>query len=175
MNRPFHFKFTDIEEAGTFAGRASVFGVKDQGGDIVKAGAFKASLAKHKAAGRMPAFLAHHDVTKPIGVWTEVEEQAGALVVMGKFALETEAGRECYALAKMGALDGLSIGYGIADGGSHYDAQAKATVLTKLDLWEISLVTFPMNEAARVSRVKSGDVPKGGADPTTRLLHLAQL
>lgn len=175
MNRPFHFKFNDVEGNGEFTGRASVFDLKDHGGDIVKAGAFKASMSKHKASGRMPAFLAHHDATKPIGVWTEIEEQGNALVVMGKFALDTVAGREAYALAKMGALDGLSIGYDIPEGGSHFDRQTQANVLTKLNLWEISLVTFPMNEAARVDRVKSGEAPKQGVDLSTLLLHLAQL
>lgn len=175
MHRPFLFKFQDIEGTGIFTGRASVFNVKDHGGDIVKPGAFKASLSQQKAAGRMPAFLAHHDAKTPIGVWTEVEEQGDALVVMGKFALETTAGREAYSLAKMGALDGLSIGYAIPEGGAHFDRNTQANILTKLQLWEISLVTFPMNEAARVDRIKSTEAPKRGADNSTMLLHLAQL
>lgn len=142
---------------GVFSGYASIFGELDQQNDIVAAGAFQRSLAQWKQKGREPALLWMHDPTQPIGVWVSLHEDQNGLAVEGRLALGTQKGAEAYELLKLGALTGLSIGYRVVK--SRADKVRKATVLTDLDLFEISLVTFPANEKARVEDVKSPHVP----------------
>jgi HK97 family phage prohead protease len=103
----------------------------------------------------MPAMLWMHDSTTPIGLWLSLKEDANGLAVQGRLALRTQKGSEAYELLKMGALTGLSIGYRVV--ASRIDAARKARVLTDVDLFEISVVTFPANEAARVDEVKMPD------------------
>ena len=140
---------------GTVEGYGSVFGVRDSYDDVIAAGAFQASLAAHKKAGTMPAMLWQHDSDKPIGIWTEMAEDAKGLRIKGQLALETVLGKEAHALLKMGALNGLSIGF-ISKQWA-YDRETDIRTLTEIDLWEVSLVTFPANGAARVTNVKSVD------------------
>jgi len=138
---------------GLFSGYASVFGALDHQNEIVAAGAFMRTLASWRMQGRMPAMLWMHDPTLPIGLWMSLQEDKNGLAVQGRLALRTQKGMEAYELLKMGALTGLSIGYKVIS--SRIDGKRKARVLTDLDLFEISLVTFPANDAARVSDVKS--------------------
>ena len=140
-------------EDGTIEGYASVFGVKDNWDDIIVPGAFLATLNAHKAAGTMPALLWQHEDDKPIGIWQEMVEDTRGLRVKGQLALETSRGKEAHALLKMGAINGLSIGF-ISKAWS-YDVETDVRTLTEVDLWEVSLVTFPANHAARVTSVKS--------------------
>jgi len=137
---------------GIFTGYASVFGELDQQNEIVRAGAFARTLSKWQRQNRTPALLWMHDPTQPIGIWQNVREDASGLLVEGRLALRTQKGGEAYELLKLGALTGLSIGYRVVS--AQVDAKRKARILTDLDLFEISLVTFPANEAARVSEVK---------------------
>lgn len=143
-------------EDGTVEGYGSVFGVKDNYDDVIAKGSFVASLAEHKSAGTMPAMLWQHDSSAPIGVWTEMVEDAKGLRIKGQLALDTVKGKEAHALLKMGALNGLSIGFRSMPGTSKYNDDG-VRVLTSIDLWEVSLVTFPANEKARVTNVKSSD------------------
>lgn len=138
---------------GLFSGYASVFGLRDRQNEIVAPGAFARTLAAWRAQGRMPAMLWMHDPEQPIGLWLTLEEDANGLAVQGQLALRTQKGAEAYELLKMKALTGLSIGYRVVS--SRFDVARKARVLTDLDLFEISLVTFPANEEARVRDVKS--------------------
>jgi HK97 family phage prohead protease len=138
---------------GIFTGYASVFGELDQQNEIVTAGAFAATLAKWRRQGRQPAMLWMHDPTQPIGVWQRIEEDANGLRVEGRLALRAQKGAEAFELLKIGALTGLSIGYRVVK--SRADVKRRARVLTDVDLFEISLVTFPANEAARVGTVKT--------------------
>jgi uncharacterized protein len=138
---------------GLFSGYASVFGKIDHQNEIVDAGAFARSLKQWQQQNRNPAMLWMHDPTQPIGLWQSVREDQTGLLVEGRLALRTQKGGEAYELMKLGALTGLSIGYRVV--ASRVDAKRKARVLTDVDLFEISLVTFPANEAARVSVVKS--------------------
>jgi len=133
-------------ETRTISGRGSVFGNVDNGGDVVLPGAF----AKSIASGRKVAMLWQHDTREVIGVWTKVTEDADGLNVEGVLA-DTPRGNEAYALLKMGALDGLSIGYRTKDSEWREDVRA----IKEADLWEVSIVTFPMNEEARVDAVKA--------------------
>lgn len=121
-----------------------MFGATDQGGDIVEAGAYRISLAK----GRRIKMLWQHDPAQPIGVWDEVVEDAKGLWVRGRLLTDIARAREAASLIAAGAIDGLSIGYRTLR--AHKDASG-ARRLSELDLWEVSLVTFPMLPEARVT------------------------
>lgn len=140
-------------DTGTFEGYGSIFNITDRGGDIVVPGAFTDTLAAQKAAGRMPAMLWQHRQAEPIGVYTSMEEDSVGLKVRGQLALKTSRGAEAYELMKMGALSGMSIGYRTRD--DSYDRVTGVRSLKKVDLVELSLVTFPMNDSSRVSAVKT--------------------
>lgn len=154
--RAFAFEVRATGDNGEIEGYGSVWGVKDSYDDVIASGAFDASLKAHKSAGTMPAMLWQHDPSEPIGVWTEMSEDKNGLKVKGKLALETVRGKEAHALMKMGALNGLSIGF-ISKEWS-YDRETEIRTLTEIDLWEVSLVTFPANQKARVTSVKAADV-----------------
>jgi len=153
--RAFVLDLKATNDDGSVEGYGSVFGVRDSYDDVIAAGAFQASLAAHKKAGTMPAMLWQHDSDKPIGVWTEMVEDSKGLRIKGQLALETTLGKEAHALLKMGALNGLSIGFVSKQWA--YDRETDVRTLTEIDLWEVSLVTFPANGAARVTNVKSVD------------------
>lgn len=149
------FEIKAVNADGTVEGYGSVFGVRDNYDDVIAKGAFMDSLKSHKAAGTMPAMLWQHDADKPIGVWTEMVEDEKGLRIKGQLAMETVKGKEAHALLKMGALNGLSIGFMSKEWA--YDRDTEVRTLTAIDLWEVSLVTFPANEKARVTNVKSAD------------------
>lgn len=149
------FELKAIGADGTVEGYGSVFGVRDNYDDVIAKGAFIQSLKDHKAAGTMPAMLWQHDADKPIGVWTEMVEDEKGLRIKGQLAMETVKGKEAHALLKMGALNGLSIGFMSKEWS--YDSDTEVRTLTAIDLWEVSLVTFPANQKARVTNVKSAD------------------
>ena len=151
--RSFALQIKATGDDGTVEGYGSVFGVLDNYDDVIAKGAFIQSLKDHKAAGTMPAMLWQHDADKPIGVWTEMVEDEKGLRIKGQLAMETVKGKEAHALLKMGALNGLSIGFMSKEWS--YDRETEVRTLTAIDLWEVSLVTFPANEKARVTNVKS--------------------
>ena len=153
--RSFALQIKAAGDDGTVEGYGSVFGVRDNYDDVIAKGAFVQSLKDHKAAGTMPAMLWQHDADKPIGVWTEMVEDEKGLRIKGQLAMETVKGKEAHALLKMGALNGLSIGFMSKEWA--YDRDTEVRTLTAIDLWEVSLVTFPANEKARVTNVKSAD------------------
>lgn len=140
-------------EPGVFEGYGAIFGNLDRDGDIVAKGAFAASLQ-----GRVPALLWQHNAKEPIGKFDEVREDEKGLYVRGRLSLQGRGG-EAYELLKMGALDGLSIGFITKEASK--DALTGARTIKRAELMEISLVTFPANELARVSAVKAqGSVPE---------------
>jgi len=153
--RSFSLQIKATGDDGSIEGYGSVFGVRDNYDDVIAKGAFIASLSDHKAAGTMPAMLWQHEADEPIGIWTEMTEDAKGLRVKGQLCLETSQGKEAHALLKMGAINGLSIGFMSKQWA--YDQQADIRTLTEIDLWEVSLVTFPANEKARITNVKSSD------------------
>ena len=158
-------------EDGSIEGYGSVFGVKDNYDDTIAAGAFNASLAAHKANGTMPAMLWQHDSGSPIGIWTEMVEDSKGLLIKGRLALETTRGKEAHALLKMGALNGLSIGFMSKQWA--YDRETEVRTLTEIDLWEVSLVTFPANEKARVTNVKASPDDVNAPRDAERILREA--
>lgn len=160
--RNFAFELKATGDSGAVEGYGSVFGVRDNYDDVIAKGAFAASLAEHKAAGTMPAMLWQHNSDEPIGIWTAMVEDEKGLKISGQLALDTVRGKEAHALLKLGALNGLSIGFMSKQWA--YDRDTEVRTLIEIDLWEVSLVTFPANEKARVTNVKAAadelSVPK---------------
>lgn len=144
---------------GHFTGYASLFGVPDLGRDTVAPGAFAASLARRGAHGvRM---LWQHDPAEPIGSWLSLGEDARGLRVAGRLNLAVQRAREIDALMREGALDGLSIGFRVVRASPERGGRR----LLAVDLWEVSLVTFPLQPAARVTRASAPPI----APPRRRL------
>tara|TARA_Y100001972_G_scaffold122976_1_gene169477 strand:- start:381 stop:1142 length:762 start_codon:yes stop_codon:yes gene_type:complete len=141
------------KEKGMFEGYASIFGNKDLGNDVIEKGAFMRSL-RRKGAKKIK-MLYQHDTKEPIGVFDKVTEDQNGLYVKGRLAMGTQKGKEVYELMKMGAIDGLSVGYRVDAKGQSYDDKRKYRVLKEVELMEISAVTFPMNPRARIQAVKS--------------------
>lgn len=135
---------------GTFSGYASIFGQADLGGDLVEPGAFAGSLAARGASGVKMLF--QHDPAEPIGVWEALAEDDTGLYARGRLMPEVARAREVLSLMRAGALDGLSIGFRTVKGRT--DAVTGIRRLFEIDLWEISVVTFPMLPEARVETVK---------------------
>ena len=136
-----------MTEGAVIEGYASRFGLPDHGGDIVAKGAFAASLARLAARGDKVRMLWQHDPTKPIGVWDEIREDATGLWVKGRLLSEVTLAREAATLIEAGAIDGLSIGYRTIR--AEKDRQGRR-VLNEVELWEVSLVTFPMLPEAKL-------------------------
>ena len=141
---------------GTFEGYGSVFGNKDLGNDVIEAGAFSKSLKRRKPQN--VKLLYQHKSDMPIGVFDEIKEDEHGLVVKGRLALKTQAGAEAYELLKMGALDGLSIGFRVNPKEVSYDKRGNKRIIKEVDLMEVSLVTFPMNPQATVRSVKGEEI-----------------
>lgn len=140
------------DEYLTISGYGAVFGNMDGGGDIIMPGAFKECIAK----GRKPKMLWQHDASQPIGAWDEMREDDNGLYMKGRISKKAAKGAEIAALVKMGAIEGLSIGYRTQE--YEMDMDNGARKLTKLDLWETSVVTFPMNELANIYAMKSEEI-----------------
>ena len=136
-----------IDKNGRFAGYASVFGQVDQGGDIVMAGAFKKSLAKKGAGGIRLLF--QHDPKEPVGIWEKIVEDGFGLWVEGRLLPGIQRSDSLRALIEGGALDGLSIGF--RSERASKDKKSSHRRLWQINLWEISIVTFPMMEGARIT------------------------
>ena len=138
----------EVRDGTTICGYASLFGDVDQGNDIVETGAYSASLKSLKQSGLQVKMLWQHDATQPIGIWDEVREDAKGLWVKGRLLEVVAKGREAIALIEAGAIDGLSIGYRTRKATKNTKGQR---LLTELELWEVSLVTFPMLSNARIA------------------------
>ncbi|EJL6830113.1 HK97 family phage prohead protease [Vibrio cholerae] len=155
-------------ESGCFEGYANTFNFKDHAGDITMPGAFADTIKSFKQRGKMPKLLWQHKMDTPIGVWTDMYEDQHGLYAKGQFCLETQQGREAYALMKMGALDSFSIGY-ITEKES-YDSKSKANLLHKLQLLEVSVVSIPCNAESTVTVIKAFE---SNTTPTERELEKA--
>lgn len=155
-----------MQEDGTFLGYGSVFGIKDSYGDVVVKGAFVNSLVQ-----KMPKMLWQHRADTPIGVFTAAQEDEHGLRLEGKLTLDSTMGKDAYALMKAGAVDGLSIGYYLNK--YELNKEEKTLYIKEADLLEVSLVTFPANEAAQVEAVKtqflSSELNKAAMDMQSRM------
>lgn len=142
-------EFKAFGDSGSFEGYAAIFGNVDLGGDVIERGAFK-EFVKGKN-GRVK-ILNQHRQSDPIGT-AEVSQDGKGLFFQGQLILEAASGRSAYALMKGGALDGMSIGYDVLEGGAKI-LESGIRQLTALKLWEISPVTFGMNPLAGIETVK---------------------
>lgn len=141
-------EFDVDEKTGVISGYGSIFGNKDQGGDIVVKGAFAKSL---QDIPNVKLLWGHDAFSPPIGVWEAIKEDERGLHMKGRLFLETERGREAHVALKAGAIDGLSIGYQTVNAKNTKSGRE----LRELKLFEVSVVNFPMNQEATVDTVKS--------------------
>ena len=146
----------DREQYGRFEGYGAVFNNTDLGNDVIKNGAFRKSLRNRKP--KNIKLLYQHKTDMPIGVFDSMKEDEHGLYVKGRLALKTQMGREAYELLKMGALDGLSIGFKTNPKNYHIDKRSRRRVIDEVELMEVSLVTFPMNPKATVQMVKGQSI-----------------
>jgi len=154
--KQFHIeiKQDSITDEGVFSGLASTFGGEpDSYGDIVMPGAFAESLMKGGRNKRGIAMLYQHNAAKPIGRWEKIQELEIGLYVEGRLNLEKQMCKDILSDLKFGSIGGMSIGFNCDE----EDMEIKDGIryLKKINLWEISLVTFPANVNATVSLVKS--------------------
>jgi hypothetical protein len=149
---PVLIEMKDVGEDGSFTGLASTFGGKpDSYGDTIANGAFVDTIAKGGYGGNGIKMLWQHDRTKPIGVWTEMVETKKGLQVKGQIAINTSLGRDAYELLKIGAINAMSIGFDSVEA----ESTKTGRLFKKVELYEVSLVTFPANTGARITGVKS--------------------
>ncbi|QDL96763.1 HK97 family phage prohead protease [Rhodopseudomonas palustris] len=144
-----------LAEDGRIDGYASLFGEIDQARDMVMPGAFTQTL-KQRGLRRIP-MLFQHDPAEPVGVWLELAEDLRGLRARGRLIPDVARGRELLALLRAGAIDGLSIGYRTVRG--QIDPKTRVRRLYQVDLWEISIVTFPLLAGARIATVKQAPRP----------------
>lgn len=161
-HRDFSLEVKALKSGGLFSGHASLFDEVDSYDEKVARGAFTDTLAEYAAKGRALPVLWQHRTDEPIGVYERVEEDAKGLFVEGRLLVdEVERAREAYSLLKAKAVSGLSIGFYTRE--SSYDEKEHVRTLTKLDLVEISIVTVPALDSARISDVKqklaNGELP----------------
>ena len=151
-------KLADGAADGTIEGYASMFNLCDRGGDILLPGAFKATLADWRKRKQNPPMLWQHDSWTPVGVWTDLAEDEKGLKVMGSLVLDVPQASSARALVLAGAVKGLSIGYRTVD--YEIDRLTGIRKLKKVELWEVSLVTFPMLQEAMISGAKGAFDPR---------------
>jgi HK97 family phage prohead protease len=155
-----------MEEPGAFSGYGAIFGNQDNLGDVIQEGAFTSTLKEwKKERGKWPPMLLQHgggffgggaEDMLPVGQWVDMQENTRGLKVDGKlFAINTEKGQYIYEGLKSGVLDGLSIGFKVRQFIQGTKPTEPDRTLTDLDLWEVSIVTFPANPKARVTAVKA--------------------
>lgn len=162
---PLEVKFAEGATAGIFEGYGAVFGNVDAYGDVIQKGAFRETLREWKGLKKMPPMLVQHggwmmtDIDAlPVGIWEAMSEDDTGLQVKGRLInLDTERGKTIYGAMKEGALDGMSIGYRAKEFALGTKPEEPRRTLKKIDLIEVSVVTFPANGKARVGSIKSLD------------------
>jgi len=159
---PYAVKATDTE--GVIEGYASVFGVTDFYNEVVDKGAFTKTLDEHP---HIPVFWEHWELA---GVSVEHREDDKGLWVRGELNMDVQVGREAWALARQGAVTGLSIGFRPIKVDKPENPR-DATHIKELRLYEYSLVSFPANEAATIETVKALVEPPADAESLRAALH----
>lgn len=145
----FELESTD-ESTGEFSGYAAVFGNRDSGSDIIEKGAFAKTIAED--FNRIKILALHNDSWLPVGKPIELREDERGLFIRGKIS-DTSMGRDIQTLLKDGVLNELSIGYDAVE--FDYDSKQDTRHLREIKLWEVSIVTWAMNDQARVEEVKA--------------------
>lgn len=159
----FECKFADNDNTGTFEGYAATFGNVDHGGDVIVKGAFKRSLKEWKGRGKLPKMLVQHGGWGmsdrdglPVGKWESMSEDESGLYVKGRLInLDTDLGKRLYGCLREGEIDKMSIGYRARTYTLGTTSEEPRRTLKEIDLFEVSLVTFPMNDEASITSVKS--------------------
>jgi HK97 family phage prohead protease len=152
LNIPLEIKL-DGEQRNKISGLASTFGNIDQTGDVIERGAFEKCLKRCAQSGRKIVMLDHHKMDSPVGVWERLEETEAGLECNGRLTMSVQRAQELRDLMADGAIDGLSIGFRAVD--YYMDRETGVRYLTEIDLREISLVSMPANEQARVTGLKA--------------------
>lgn len=152
--RDFNFRLKEITDEGEFSGYGSVFDVVDYYREVVARGAFAASLKEWEAEDRLPPVLWQHNSHEPVGPFTKMLEDQKGLYLEGRLLVrDVQRAREARALMEAKAISGLSIGIDVVI--DEWNKETQLLTLKQVNLWEVSIVTFPANEAARVEQVKS--------------------
>lgn len=150
------FDLKEVKDDGRFTGYGSVFDNVDSYNEVVVKGAFKKTLSKHRKTGKLPKLLWQHNSDQVIGKYLSMKEDDHGLLVEGQlFVDDIQQAKEAHFLMKQGEIDGLSIGF-ITKSWT-YDKEKNVRYLNEIDLWEVSVVTFPANTAARVVGAKAAD------------------
>jgi len=157
-------KLSDVNEEGVIEGYASVFKNKDRNGEVVDKGAFKKTLND----GKKVPLLWQHDPSDPIGPVEEAKEDDTGLRIKAQILQTIQRGREALAIVKAGIVKGMSIGYRVLQ--DEWDHAEGVRHIKEVDLWEVSLVTFPANVEAQIRSVKEGD-PLTRAEACRRILN----
>lgn len=152
--RNFAFDVKEVDEKGRFSGYGSVYGVIDSYREIVSPGAFTNTLRKWESRGRLPPVLWQHRSDMPVGPFTKMREDDYGLYVEGQLLVDdVQQAREARALMKNRAVDGLSIGFNTVV--EEWNSETKLLTLKEVDLWEVSIVTFPANAESLITEVRS--------------------
>ncbi len=144
-SHPLQIKSLGVD--GSFEGYASTYQVDSERDQIVP-GAFRHTLSHWKQRNRWPLLLWQHHLDQPIGLWTHLEEDSQGLKAQGVLLMDLPMAKTAYALIKAGALDGLSIGFRLVT--ARVCPQTRVRKIYQVDLVEVSLVSLPANEGARV-------------------------
>ena len=155
-------RLSTVTKEGVFEGYASLFNTTDLGQDVVRRGAFLKSLRRTPA--HQVKLLYQHNPHEPIGIWHSIKEDHKGLYVKGEILREIPRARDVHSLMKHGALDGLSIGFKTKKAAPIRGGKGRQ--LVEVDLFEISVVTFPMHPGARITTVKAkaGTAGAGGVN-----------
>ncbi len=149
----YQFEIKSLAETGVISGYASVFNVEDSHCDLITSGAFSNSIINHKKLKNIK-LLWQHQQEYPIGIIENISEDQYGLHIEAKLLLEVDKAREAYALIKAGAINGLSIGFEV----EKYHHIKNVRIITQINLWEISLVTFPANNLAQINNFKHKEI-----------------
>lgn len=148
------FEVKEIDSNGLVRGYASIYSNVDYGGDVIEPGAFKTSLAEIAGGTRSVKMLWQHDPGQPIGIWDSFQDDAKGLMAQGRILAGVSRGKDAIELLRAKAVDGLSIGYRTVEQDWQTAGEGRVRLIKSAELWEVSVVTFPMNPAARITDVK---------------------
>lgn len=139
-------------KTGIIKGYGAIFGNRDAHGDIITQGAFDETLKKQDVSDIK--MLYQHNMSRIPGIWTKIKADSVGLAVEGQlFPVEHSLAKDVRIEVASKALDGLSIGFITVQ--EHFDREFNSNMLTELDTKEVSLVTFPANNLARISEIKT--------------------
>lgn len=150
QHKSFKFELTSADDTGEFSGYAAVFGNVDDGMDVIEKGAFTKTIKED--FDRIKILALHNDNWLPVGKPIELREDNKGLFIKGKIS-DTAMGRDIRTLLKDGVLNEMSIGYDVVR--FDFDSEEGIRHLKEIRLWEVSIVTWAMNEQAKIEEVKS--------------------